>query len=337
MCLSTKNKEPRVANRNMLVLKYVCKKGRKYTSPCRGTVIPINKTLRPINPVPDLRKGWIDSKGNETQTLFGGVIHARITPTNLGNCCVKAIIPKGTRFWVDPALKEIAAERMIVTAEEIKGIPDKNLFIEILNTAPEKNGVRVGDYQLEDNTFVHPADNTKDLNPRGIVCGFTPDGKPLVCAVETLFGMWDRQWDSQFDDFLDGDREKAATKFNGREITRKYAKSRERDASRFEAFEKCINYRKDKNEEWYFGAIGETLELVNNAEYINAAHHITGIGDALDYNWFWSCSEDCSHFSLGCYICGGGVFCGWDGKDYCNRIVPFFASTKKPEKKKLPA
>lgn len=335
MCLTTKSKEPRLAKRDMAVLKYVRKEGEEYTSPCQGTVIPINKTMYPKSSVPDLRKNWVDVKGNETQDLFGGVIHARITPINgLGNCCVKAIIPKGTRFWIDPALQEIAAEQMIITDEEIKEIPDKNLFIEILATAPEKNGVRVGDYQLEDNTFVHPTDNTKDLNPRGIVCGFTPDDKPLVCAVEILSGVWDKQWNSQFGDFLNGDREEVTTKFNGKEITRKYAESKERDASRFEAFEKCINYRKDKNEEWYFGAIGEMLELINNAEYINAAHYITGIGDVIDYYWFWSCSEYDSYCSLYCCLHRSGVHCGWGCKGYRYRIVPFFASTKEPKEKK---
>ena len=126
--------------------------------------------------------------------------------------------------------------------------------------------------------------------------------------------------------------EKAMKLFNGREVTAQY-KKQIKDKERFGAFERCINYRKDKKEDWYFGSLGETMTMLDNAVYLNAAHNITGLGFIIntDY-WYWSCSE-CNYSGSWCCCLGRGrVMCGWDGKDYSYSIVPFYASTQAKKK-----
>jgi hypothetical protein len=143
---------------------------------------------------------------------------------------------------------------------------------------------------------------------------------------------WDTKYDSRIGEHTSG--EKAMKLFNGREVTAQYQKQTDgKDKERFAAFERCINYRKDKKEDWYFGSLGETMTMLDNAVYLNAAHMITGLGFIIntDY-WYWSCSEYCSDYLWGCRLSRGRVFCLWDDKCRTSRIVPFYASTQAKKK-----
>lgn len=106
-----------------------------------------------------------------------------------------------------------------------------------------------------------------------------------------------------------------------------------KDKSRFGAFERCINYRKDKGEEWFFGALGETMTMLDNAVYLNAAHKITGLGFIIDVDYgCCSCSEHNFEESWNCYLGEDGIYCGLNDKGYTDALVPFYASTKEVNK-----
>ena len=121
--------------------------------------------------------------------------------------------------------------------------------------------------------------------------------------------------------------------FNGRSITKKY-KEGSRD-NRFEAFEACINYRKDKDEEWYFGALGEIATMINNCIYLNAAHQITGLGFIIAGEWYHSCSEGSYSCSLYCSLICNQVKCCWGYKNSELRIVPFLSHKNFQELNKI--
>lgn len=330
MCLTTKKNKAMIAKRDIVVMKYLRKEGEKYCTPCQDTPVELNSTMLPKIDYPEFRDKWSDNFGNEISNLHGGVIHARITPDNMGNCCMKAIIPKGAKYWVDLTTKEIAATELQVTDKPINKT-DISIYYDLLENAPESNGIRVGDYQLEDDSFVHPSKNTKNFNVRGIVCGFREDGSPLICAIEILMGVWDKDYNSKIGDFID-DWHEAIKLFNGKEVTNKYKESKDKE---LEVFEKCINYRKEKNEEWYMPALGEMMTLLDNVIFLNAACNITGLGREIStYEWFWTCSEYYSRDSWFCYHSRSGVYCGWGYKGYRGSIVPFFASTTTGKEKK---
>ena len=181
MCLVPRRKEPMTAKRDIVVMKYLKSDGGRYCTPCQGTTVTLNATMLPNYDIPDLRPIGKDHLNTEICELYGGVIHARITPNPMGNCCKKAIIPKGAKYWLDPTGWEIAATELYVTDESINQV-DNSLYYDILENAPEMNGVRIGDYQLETNEFVHPSEEMSTSNVRGIVCGFYEDGTPMVCA-----------------------------------------------------------------------------------------------------------------------------------------------------------
>lgn len=334
MCLYIRDKQPRVAKRDIVVLKYLKQDGKRYESPCQGTPVTLGKLMVAQPDTPYISYEGKDLYDREISSMGGGVIHAKLSESDdYGNYCAKAIIPKGTEYWIDPFGTEIAARQMLITEEKGSNESvDTQLFKEILESAPEKNGIRVGDYQMIDDSFVHPTKKIAKTKVRGIVCGFYEDGSPIICALEMFREVWDTNRDSKIGEHTSW--EKAMKLFNGREVTAQYKKQiKGKDKERFGAFERCINYRKDKKENWYFGSLGETMTMLDNAAYLNAAHNITGLGFIIntDY-WYWSCSELYSGYSWYCYLFSYGVYCDWDDKNYTNSFVPFYASTQAKKK-----
>jgi len=338
MCLYIRDIQPQVAKRDIVVLKYLVQFGKSYKSPYQATSVTLGKLMVAQPDTPDISSYARDLYGREIFAIGGGVIHAKLIEEDLlglyNNYCAKAIIPKGTEYWVNLLGTEIAARQMLITEEEGSNeLVSIQLFKEILKSAPEKNGIRVGDYQMIDNSFVHPTKKIAKTKVRGIVCGFYEDGSPIICALEMFREVWDTYRDSKIGEYTSW--KKAMKLFNGREVTAQYKKQiKGKDKEKFGAFERCINYRKDKKEDWYFGSLGENMTMLDNAVYLNAAHMITGLGFIIDTEGrYWSCSEYDSCYSWLCCLYRGGVVCDWAHKGYyLRRIVPFYAFINKKAK-----
>jgi len=331
MCLYIINRKPQVAKRDIVVLKYLRKEGERYSSPCLGTPVTLGELMVAQPKTPHISHLGKDLYDREISIIKGGVIHAKLSEGGgYGNYCAKAIIPAGTEYWMNPFGTEIAAKQMLITEKRGSNESvDIQFFKEILEDAPEKNGVRIGDYQMTDDSFVHPTKKIAKTKVRDIVCGFYEDGSPIVCALEMFRENWNIKYDSRIGEYTS--QEKAMKLFNGREVTAQYQKRIDgNDKERLAAFEKCINYRKDKKENWYFGSLGENMTMLDNAVYLNAAHMITGLGFIINAEgWYWSCSEYNSSTSWNCSLCGGKTNCYQDSKLYACRVVPFYASTNK--------
>lgn len=330
MCLYTKDKQPRIAKRDFKVLKYLTKTGKGFQTPCQGTPVKLGKTMIPNRTTPTIQRECVDDFGNEIFSMTGGVIHAKLSEsTEYGNYCAKAIVPKGAKYWIGSYGTEIAATKMIITEEEGNNKSlGEDLYKDILDSAPICNGIRLGDYQLVDGSFVHPTKRIKKTQVRGIVCGFYADNTPMICALKMFKGMWDRNWNSHIGECVSASEAKKL--YNGREVTEQYKKKvKDTDKQRFEAFEICLNYRKDKvsDENWYFGSLGEVMTMLNNALYLNAAHMITGLGFLItNDDLYWSCSEYYSGYSWCCDLVSFRVCCYWCFKCCCYSFVPFYAS-----------
>lgn len=330
MCLYTRDKKPRVAKRDIVVLKYLRKENERFYSPYQGTPVTLGKILISSPSKPHITFSSIDNFGREISQIDSGVIHAMLFKDGgYGNYCAKAIIPKGTKYWISSFGAEIAAEKMLITKEEGNNdVLDDSFAREILASAPEVNGIRIGDYQMTDDSFVHPKKSIAKAKVRGIVCGFYENGEPIICALEIFREIWDSQYDSKIGEYTN--LQTATKLFNGKEVTRKYIQNKYKDKSRFNAFEICINYRKDKGEEWFFGALGEITTMLDNAIYLNAAHKITGLGFISDTDyWYWSCSEGSSKYSWLCCFYSNMVNCLCEKKYRNSSIVPFYASNIK--------
>lgn len=340
MCLIIRDSKPRIAKRDIVVLKYLNKReNEQFYTPVMGTPVTLGKVLTASPSKPNIIFYSTDHLNREISFIREGAIHARLIVAPLDydtNYCAKAIIPKGTKYWVNPFGTEIAAEKMLITKEEGNNdVLGDSFAREILTYAPKVNGIRIGDYQMTDNSFVHPKKSIEKTDVRGIVCGFYENSEPIVCALERFEEVWDRQYCSNIGEFTDDLQIMIMLPFNGREVTKKYIKNKYKDKSRFGAFEKCINYRKSKGEKWFFGALGETMVMLDNAIYLNAAHKITGLGFILSTDYlYWSCSEFNSCYSWYCNLRTLDVHCNWTYKDYTYNVVPFYASSNRVNKQK---
>lgn len=178
----------------------------------------------------------------------------------------------------------------------------ESLFEEILENAHEVNGIRIADYLLENGEFTRPQKGLSEDKVVGVVAGFHNE-EPIIASLKLFSGIFDRKYYSTFGEsyYISKEAKKA---FDGQIITRKYKKGKRED--RFEAFEACLNYRKNKNEEWYLGAVGEVATMLNNWVYLNAAHRITDLGTIINHSdCYTTCSErDCN--------------CSW----YCQLLRP---------------
>ena len=326
MCLYLREKQPRVAKEDITVLKYVKVYDKLITSPLQKTVIHANEVLTAFPDKEDICSFGKDLFGNDTYSLNGGAIHAKLIKGGFSGCeCRKAIIPAGTDYWVGVRGDEIAARSMIITDVDWDNGDNKVsdcIFEEILENAQEVNGVRIGDYILENGDYTRPRKGLTEDEVVGIVAGFH-EREPIIAALTYFVGAFDKMFNSSFG-FFYGYDDVVIKRFNGRYITEEY-KVGDRRNKRFEAFEACINYRKDKDEKWYLGAAGEVATMLDNCIYLNAAHHITGLGFLIGNELYNSCSEISCESSWKCSVSWDRVNCCAGNKRHQQRTVPFLS------------
>ena len=310
MCLYLREQKPRVAKEDITVLKYVKVSDKFITSPLQKTVIHANEILTASPDKADIYSFGKDLFGNDTYSLNGGAIHAKLIKGGFSGCeCRKAIIPAGTDYWVSACGDEIAARSMIITDVDWDNGDNKvsdSIFEEILENAQEVDGVRIGDYLLENGVYTKPRKGLSEDEVVGIVVGFH-EGEPLIAALTYFVGAFDKMFNSSFG-FCYASDDAVIKRFNGRYITEEY-KVGDRRNNRFEAFEACINYRKDKDEKWYLGAAGEVATMLDNCIYLNTAHHITGLGFVISDELYHSCSDSSKTVSWACSLSLGKVDC----------------------------
>lgn len=328
MCLYIRNAQPFVAERDIECIKYLNRStSGHYVTPYKNTRVELNATIVAQPDKPQISKDGTDDFENTIYTLSGGAIHAKLVrQDDMGPCRKKAIIPKGTKYWPDPFGMEIAAEKMLITSEDTDGISDLSIAEDILAHAPQVNGVHIGDFQLEDGSFIHPNRSVKEKHPVGRVVGFH-NSKPMVAALEFFGEMWDRgMWDSHITEHID-ERAEAIKHFDGEENTKAYKKLRTKGKKdKYPAHEKCASYDAGKNFSAYFPALGEIMTMLDNAIYLNASYAVSGLGFIIDNRyWWWSSSESSRGHSWCCGLGRGRVCCGWYFKDDTGSVCPFLA------------
>lgn len=323
MCMYTRVNIPYIAERDIHCIKYLKKDFDGYVTPCRDTPVKIGSTMIPDRYDSEICVAYGDDNfGNRIYEINGGVIHAKLTEGGFENCkAFDAVIPKGTKYYVDPFGNNICAEKLKITKKGYTK-PDTSFAEEILSHAPEVNGIRIGDYITTTGEFVKPSKKLKKSDIIARVVGFH-DNEPLLAALEYERECWSTDYVKVNKSF--GSLDAALKDFSGKSSTENYLKKRNNICK---AYEHCVNYKSDVAE-FYFPAFGEVTTMLNNAIYINAAVAISGIGFIIDTtDCYWSCSEGDERGSWYCRLGGGRVGCGWDGKCCSHRVVPFLAKMK---------
>lgn len=194
MCLYTRESKPRVAKKDITVCKYVKLKGDNMYSPFLRTQIPVNEVMEALPKDVNIYLYNRDILEKNIYALGKGAIHAKIYKEDyyVGKP-KKAIIPAGTEYWVSMFGEDIAARSMIITDDDWddeKNTVSESLFEEILEDAPESNGIKIGDYLLENGSYTRPRKDLSEDDVVGIVAGFRKN-KPLIAALKFFKRCYD--------------------------------------------------------------------------------------------------------------------------------------------------
>ena len=332
MCLYTKQQKPLVAKRDIICLKYLYKDSSYFYTPYQHVRVRLDKEFTPNSDEVNIKYNSKTIFGEEIFNIGDGVIHARLIPTDdISDCCKKAIIPKGTEYYLSALGDEIAARTMIITSEEVNEVVDEGFLEDIIDNAPSEKGVYVGDYLLEDGSYARP--NKLDSFPIGQVVGFYKH-KPLIAAVDILQGVWDkknRERKRSVKKVDDTGLRQVATQFNGEAVTKKVMSKINKDD--FMAFTLCHEYHSDCNEQWYLPAVGEMVTMLNNIMYINAARKLSKVGLLIEKGPFWTSSKFVTNHSWYCELGIYDADVDWASKNCSYNIIPFLASSNKLRKK----
>ena len=333
MCLYIGYKKPFVAKSDITVYKYVFKNDGKYYTACRGYAVNTNEVMKAG------KNGDIVLNYNNKYCIEGGVIHACATTFDNGfdysiYLCLRAVIRKGTEFYIQDDLKQVAAKELYITDEEVTGKENTDLteyFEDAIKNAESGNdGVKVGYYRLSNGNFVNPFEYKEGVII-GVVAFFDKNGNPVSIGVNFKKLPWmKRPFHNEissnifYDDIVED--------MDGIKHTKDIVSSKDYDPDNFAAVEYCSNYSTEgtKPGDWYMPAIGECVKIAQNMLIINMSLSKAGFA-TFDLSSMWSSSEcgDLSGSSVwGCDMDRGSCDCCYNEVEYWRFVYPCLISTK---------
>ena len=292
MCLHVGYKKPFVAKSDITVYKYVNKNGGKYYTACREYPVNTNEVMKAEEIDNILLNNY------NKYCIEGGAIHACTTTFDNGfnyDICLRAVIRKGTEFYIQDDLKQVAAKELYITDEEVtdKRSTDLTEYFEdaIKNAESGNNGVKVGYYRLSNGNFVNPFEY-KEGTIIGVVAFFDKNGNPVSIGVNFKKLPWmKRPFHNEISSNILYD--KTAEDMDGMKHTKDILNSKDYDPDNFAAVEYCRNYSTEgtKPGDWYMPAIGECVKIAQNILIINMSLSKAGFDTIYFSYWFWSSSE----------------------------------------------
>ena len=301
MCLYIGYKKPFVAKSDITVYKYVFKNDGKYYTACRGYAVNTNEVMKAG------KNNEVVLNSYNKYCIEGGVIHACTTTFDNGfddsiYRCLRAVIRKGTEFYIQDDLKQVAAKELYITDEEVTGKESTDIteYFEdaIKNAESGNNGVKVGYYRLSNGNFVNPFEY-KEGTIIGVVAFFDKNGNPVSIGVNFKKLPWmKRPFHNEISSNILYD--KTAEDMDGMKHTKDILNSKDYDPDNFAAVEYCRNYSTEgtKPGDWYMPAIGECVKIAQNMLIINMSLSKAGFA-TFDLSYLWSSSE-CGVWSDSC-------------------------------------
>lgn len=281
MCLTTTFKRGFIAPTDIIVYKELNQRAdSSWETPHQGCKVILDSELIPDKATPNL----IERRHNFE--LHGGVIHAYTKAKNSEDY-FKAIIPKGTKFWVQDDLHEVAAEKLYISSEKAKKGDETDLSFLYNNSL---------DLLLKDGRRVSWS---SDLNPSDVKGIFVYDSQAIGLEVyESSFSS------NKLPELTNRAEniEEAEKDFTGKERTKilreKYPKA------------EILN---DLPDDSYIPACGELTEALKNFLLINITRKALGL-ETINYRCFWSSTPYGDNRGWCVYPSWGG-WADWDRCD----------------------
>ena len=281
MCLYIGNKKGHIAVNDIVCFKELILKDGKYETPYQETKVTLGKYLIPDSD-PEISEYGFKYK------MDGGVIHAYLDLSNCvpGDTIFKAIIKKGTRFWLQDDLREVAAEKLFITEEKVTYQEKFNYksLIPYASKIKTKDGYKVSLEDVSDYKDVLGVYTSRSL----VSLNLQQHNKPLSETKSYKF----------YDNL-----EKALKDYDG------YGNTKDLDVKHLGDYE-------------YIPSLGELTEALMEMAEMNIVRKILG-KEQIIHGWFWSSTMKERECAWRCY--GLGYF-DWVFSRYVHSrscVLPF--------------
>ena len=295
MCLYIGKNSSFIAKSDIIVYKELKQIGKNdYVTPCQDFPVKLDNLLIPEGIATEKPCGF-------KYCIEEGTIHA-YTSSNGNDLKFKAIIKKGTKFWIQDDLTEVAAEKLYITSE-LAGKEETDL----------------SEYIKEFGVDVHLKDGrrckiTDSFDKKDVIGVYGYDNQ--VIALESKELPLSDDYSLPGHPKVIDDLSEAKKDLDGYGNT-KQLKSL---GIKSDALDYCEKLGKD----WYIPSLGQVKLVAENMLRINLTLKHLG-KDTLPFSWFWSSTLESSRYAW--YCCSDG--CYWyDGflcyhvRCYCY-VLPF--------------
>ena len=311
MCLYIGNKEGHIAKRDIICFKRLEKvRDGEYVTPMQRWKVKPGSTL-----VPDQSKPDITENGYKWQ-LNGGVIHCysgyKLEAKEI--TLFKAIIPKGTRFWIQDDITQFAAEKLVLTNEQVDSSSIQLDLAALLDYA--------ADVRLKDGKRCSVLDIDSNLDE---VVGVYAYGDQAISIEFNTSGIKFAEDNPHFDKKIHKTTSDSAKKDKDGEKNCKYLENHYSSANL-----KAIQYCRERG--GFLPSVEQLMNAFKAMSMINLTLEYLGKPLIPFGYWFWS--STIRNEEEVWYVNSGGYWGSWDGAGYYwggRYVIPFLSSFENSE------
>ena len=309
MCLIVSGKGNKfIAKKDIIVYKQLGESFCGYVTPCQDFPVKLNSEIVP--------KGKIELRSyGSKQCLDRGAIHAyAIIP--VPGIYFEAIIKKGTEFWIQDDLTQIAAKKLYLT--------DKKALYKHSKPTDFSDYFKEGvDVYLKDGRRCKITDS---FDKKDVIGVYGYDNQ--VIALEYKYSrFFNEELPNEIskNNFIEENscnrREELITKLE--KDLDGYGNTKQLKSLGIES--DALDYCESLGKNWYIPSSGELKKVFKNQLRINLTLKHLG-KDTLPFSWFWSSTLESSKSAWGCCSYGGNWCFGdfdYDRVDFCSYVLPF--------------
>ena len=296
MCLYIGKNSSFIAKSDIIVYKELKQIGKNdYVTPCQDFPVKLDNLLIPEGIATEKPCGF-------KYRIEEGTIHA-YTSSNGNDLKFKAIIKKGTKFWIQDDLTEVAAEKLYITSE-LAGKEETDL----------------SEYIKEFGVDVHLKDGrrckiTDSFDRKDVIGVYGYDNKVIALESKGLKLSDDYQLPGHpkvIDDLSEAKKD-----LDG------YGNTKQLKALGIKS--DALDYCEELGKDWYIPSLGQVKLVAENMLRINLTLKHLG-KDTLPFSWFWSSTLESSKCAWDCCSIGGnwyGYDCSYGRVCFCGYVLPF--------------
>ena len=284
MCLYIGKNSSFIAKSDIIVYKELKQIGKNdYVTPCQDFPVKLDNLLIPEGIATEKPCGF-------KYRIEEGTIHAYTSSDGGNDLKFKVIIKKGTKFWIQDDLTEVAAEKLYITSE-LAGKEETDLSEYI-----KEFGV---DVYLKDGRRCKITDS---FDKKDVIGVYGYDNQ--VIALESIGLPLSDYYQLPGHPKVIDDLSEAKKDLDG------YGNTKQLKSLGIKS--DALDYCESLGKNWYIPSSGELKKVFKNQLRINITLQYLGIPQ-IDFRWFWSSTLGSSQYAWGC--CSGG--CHWcDDFDY---------------------